>query len=146
MTSWHGRFEILRGEPPIIADGAHNVDSVNKLAGTLAEVFPGRRWVIVFGCYKDKDAAGMLKALGPRSLRWILTQVDNARATPTEQLLLLAQANLLKAQALPQIQDAMDVIIASDDPVCITGSIALVGAARRVWAQRSRAMLPESDE
>jgi dihydrofolate synthase/folylpolyglutamate synthase len=146
LTQWPGRFEILRVIPPLVIDGAHNVDSVNKLAATLAEVFPGRRWVFVFGCYKDKDAEGMLKALGPRSLRWVMTQAPNSRATPVERLMELAQANHLKAVALPNVSDALDSVISGHDPVCITGSIALTGAIRAAWATRTRLPPPESDE
>ncbi len=145
MTLWPGRFEILRADPPIVADGAHNVDSVNKLAATLAEVFPGKRWVMVFGCYNDKDAEGMLKALGPRATRWIMTQMDNSRATPVEHLVELARGLHLKADALPNVEDAMDEVINGNDPVCITGSVALTGAVRAVWASRSRGQIPERD-
>ncbi|HEY3290728.1 MAG TPA: folylpolyglutamate synthase/dihydrofolate synthase family protein [Anaerolineae bacterium] len=145
LTTWPGRFEILRTDPPMIADGAHNIDSVNKLGATLAEVFPGRRWVMVFGCYKDKDAAGMLKVLGPRAIRWIMTQVDNDRATPVERLLEIAAELHLKAVALPAVNDAVDAIVNSKDAVCITGSIALTGAVRSAWAVRAHLPPPETD-
>jgi dihydrofolate synthase/folylpolyglutamate synthase len=146
LTTWPGRFEILRADPPIVADGAHNVDSANKLAATLAEVFPGKRWVVVFGCYKDKDADGMFKALSGRVTRWILTQVDNPRATPVERLMELAKAHGLNFIALPKVKDAMDAVIRSSEPACVTGSVALAGAARAVWAERSRMPQPEADE
>lgn len=145
MTMWPGRFEILRADPPMVADGAHNIDSVNKLAATLAEVFPGKRWVMVFGCYKDKDAVGMLKALSPRTTRWIMTQVDNDRATPVERLLEIAAELHLKAVALPAVYDAVDAVINSKDAVCITGSVALTGAVRSAWALRAHMPMPESD-
>ncbi len=146
LTYWPGRFEVLRADPPVVADGAHNVDSANKLAATLAEVFPGRRWVAVFGCYKDKDAEGMFKALAGRVTRWILTQVDNPRATPVERLMELASAQNLRFAALPRVADAMDAAINSNEPVCVTGSVALTGAARAVWAERSKAFQTEDDE
>jgi dihydrofolate synthase / folylpolyglutamate synthase len=146
MTRWPGRFEILRPDPPVIADGAHNIDSVNKLAATLAEVFPGKRWTFVFGCYKDKDAAGMLKALAPRSTRWIMTQAENTRVLPAESLLEIAKARQLRAVALPNVKDAIDAIVGASEPVCITGSVALVGAARVAWALRTRSPMPDTDE
>jgi dihydrofolate synthase/folylpolyglutamate synthase len=146
LTHWPARFEMLRADPPIIVDGAHNVDSINKLAATLAEVFPGRRWVVVFGCYKDKDAEGMLKALSGRVTRWILTQVDNPRATPVERLLALADAQHLHVTGLPNLRDVMDAVIDSNDAVCITGSVALAGAARAIWAEKARLFTPEYDD
>ncbi|NJM40617.1 MAG: bifunctional folylpolyglutamate synthase/dihydrofolate synthase [Anaerolineae bacterium] len=92
-AQWPGRFEVLRGDPPLILDGAHNVDSVNKLLMTLVEHYPGKRWTFVFGCYKDKDADQMLKQLSARAHRFIMTQAeDNPRVMPVEQLLDIANA------------------------------------------------------
>ena len=146
QAKWPGRFEILRAEPPVIADGAHNVDSVNKLAQTLVEVFPGKRWTFIFGTLKDKDAEGMIKALNGRATRWIMSQTsDNVRATPSDQLLALAQARGAKAIALPNMTDALNAIINGDDPVCICGSLAFVGEARLKWALRNGSMMPTAD-
>ena len=78
--------------------------------------------------------------------RWILTQVDNPRATPVERLLDLAKEQHLRVTALPNLRDAMDAVINSNDAVCITGSVALVGAARAVWAEKSRLFKPEYDD
>ncbi len=133
LTFWPGRFEILRADPPLILDGAHNVDSVNKLAMTLAEVFPGRRWVFIFGCYKDKDAEGMLKALAGRAARWIMTQPGNARAMSVDQLMDVVKARNLRAAAFPHIKDAIASVAKSTEAVCVTGSVALVGEARAAW-------------
>jgi len=146
MARWPGRFEILRADPPVIVDGAHNVDSVNKLAMTLVEVFPGKRWTFIFGTLKDKDAEGMLKALNPRATRWIFTQqANNPRARPAETLLELAQAKGMRAVALPNLTDALDAIINTDDAVCILGSVALVGEARVKWALRFGGDAPPVD-
>jgi dihydrofolate synthase/folylpolyglutamate synthase len=146
LTVWPGRFEVLRADPPVVADGAHNLDSVNKLGATLAELFPGRRWTFIFGTLKDKDAEGMLQALNPRASRWILSQSsDNPRGMPAEALLSLAQAKGIRAVALPRLADAIDGIVASEEPVCIFGSVAFVGEARMKWAMRTGAALPPAD-
>jgi hypothetical protein len=41
--------------------------------------------------------------------------------------------------------DALDAIINGNDPVCIVGSVALVGEVRVKWALRTGAMLPAID-
>ncbi|MCS7057260.1 MAG: bifunctional folylpolyglutamate synthase/dihydrofolate synthase, partial [Thermoflexales bacterium] len=148
LATWPGRFEILRADPPVVADGAHNLDSVNKLAATLAEVFPGRRWVFIFGTLKDKDAEGMIKALNPRATRWIFSQQsDSPRAVPADHLLAIAaQANIARAVALPNLADALKPVIKGNEAVCICGSVAFVGEARLRWAQLTGAeVLPAFD-
>jgi dihydrofolate synthase/folylpolyglutamate synthase len=146
LAAWPGRFEMLRPDPPVIVDGAHNLDSVNKLGATLAELFPGRRWMFVFGTLKDKDADGMLKTLNPRATRWIMSQPsNNPRAVPAEDLLALAQAKNMRATAVPKLSDVIETIATSEDPVCIFGSVAFVGEARVQWALRTGAELPPVD-
>ncbi|MCS6848731.1 MAG: folylpolyglutamate synthase/dihydrofolate synthase family protein [Anaerolineae bacterium] len=148
LATWPGRFEILRADPPVVADGAHNLDSANKLAATLAEVFPGRRWTFIFGTLRDKDAEGMIKALNPRATRWIFSQQSGSpRAVPAEHLLAIAaQANIVRVVALPDLADALDIAVKSDEPVCIFGSVAFVGEARVKWAQLTGAeTLPACD-
>ena len=146
QTLWAGRFDIVRGDPPLVMDGAHNVDSVNKLLITLVELFPGKRWTFIFGTYKDKDADGMLKQLSGRAIRFIFVQAEkNPRALPVDELLALAQKRNLRATGLPNITDAIDAVANLNEAVCITGSLAVVGEARIKWALKMGAHLPETD-
>jgi dihydrofolate synthase/folylpolyglutamate synthase len=144
---WSGRFEILRADPPVIIDGAHNVDSVNKLAMTLAEVFPGKRWTLIFGTMTDKDAEGMIRALNPRAGRWIFTQSgNNPRAVSAENLLETAKRNNARnVSALPNVMDAVDFAYNTNDAVCVTGSIVLIGEVKTKWALRTGSAFPPTD-
>jgi folylpolyglutamate synthase/dihydropteroate synthase len=100
----------------------------------------------VFGCYKDKDADGMLKQLSARASRFIMTSAeDNPRGMPVEQLLDIAQRRNLKATGLPKVMDALDAATATNEAVCITGSIALVGEARAKWAMKKGGAMPDVD-
>jgi dihydrofolate synthase/folylpolyglutamate synthase len=144
-VSWPGRFEVLRSEPPLVIDGAHNVDSVNKLAVTLAESFPGRRWTFVFGCLADKDAEGMMRALKPRSLRWIMTQSDSKRAIPADTLLAMAQKLNLRAIAVPDVAEAVRMVENTNEAVCITGSLTIIADARYAWIRSVEGRWIEKD-
>ena len=130
---WPGRFEVLRADPPLVIDGAHNVDSVNKLATALAEMFAGKRWTLIFGCYKDKDAEGMIRALAPRAIRWIMVQPDNPRALPLDQLMALAKQRNLRATLAVNAKAALESIKNSNEAVCVVGSLTLAGEARAAW-------------
>jgi dihydrofolate synthase/folylpolyglutamate synthase len=146
-AQWPGRFEVLRASPPLIVDGAHNVDSVSKLAMTLAEYFPGKRWTFIFGGYRDKQIEGMLKVLHSRSQRWIFTKVrDNPRAMSAEELLDLGKRlNLRNVGIAATVGDALDMITDKHDAVCVCGSIALTGEARVRWAVKTGQPPPLSD-
>ena len=45
---WEARFELLRTNPPVIADGAHNPQCVEALARSLDEYLPGKK--VLFPC------------------------------------------------------------------------------------------------
>jgi dihydrofolate synthase/folylpolyglutamate synthase len=77
---WPCRFEVVRREPPVVLDSAHNVDSFAKLACTLDDYFPGRPLTLIFGSSEDKDIVGMLRALGPRLKTVVATRVSHPRA------------------------------------------------------------------
>ncbi|MFN3704661.1 MAG: bifunctional folylpolyglutamate synthase/dihydrofolate synthase [Thermoflexales bacterium] len=144
---WPGRFEILRPEPPVVLDGAHNLDSARKLVATLVEVFGSRRWTFVFGTLRDKDAAGMIAELSPRAGRWIMSQLaNNPRAIPAHELLQLAQSRGVPAESVPDLEEAMRLALNSSSPVCVFGSVAFVGEARLHWAKHTGAPLPLTDE
>ena len=60
---WPGRFEQLAEHPAVYADGAHNVDSIERLVETLRELH-APQLALVLGIGRDKDIDGMLRALG----------------------------------------------------------------------------------
>ena len=104
---WPGRFEILGRAPYVVADGAHNRDSAQKLAATLREYFPGRRVTLIFGASSDKDVTGMLEELLPAVQSVIFTQAVHPRAQDPEALLPLAQQASRPAQVVPSVARAL---------------------------------------
>jgi dihydrofolate synthase / folylpolyglutamate synthase len=74
-----GRLQLLKGDPPMIVDAAHNPDGARALAEALPEVAGA---VPVVGCLAilaDKDAAGVLAALAPRLEVAVCTQLGEER-------------------------------------------------------------------
>jgi len=132
---WAARFDVLRAEPPLIADGAHNIDSVNKLAMTLAELYPGRRWTFIFGCLADKDAEGMFNALRQRAQRWIFVKPDHPRGLPAEALLAIAQKRGARATVAPSLREAIDEIVRLGESTAVTGSLTLAGQAASAFGR-----------
>src|SRR5204862_8231893 len=66
LTRWPGRFDIVRaaGRPALIFDGAHSPPAVGRLLSTLSgPPWKDRAKTLVFGVYRDKDSASMLKAI-----------------------------------------------------------------------------------
>ncbi len=66
QVKWRARFEVVRREPPVIFDSAHNQDSFAKLRQTLDEYFPGRQVYLIFGASEDKNIPGMFAEMKPK--------------------------------------------------------------------------------
>ncbi|MEO8091889.1 MAG: cyanophycin synthetase [bacterium] len=78
-----GRMEVLEGEPPIVLDAAHNPDGAAALAEALAEIAGRRPVVACIAVLADKDAAGIMAALGPTLAAAICTEVPAGRLVDT---------------------------------------------------------------
>ncbi len=102
QVKWHARFEVVRREPPVIFDSAHNQDSFAKLRQALDEYFPGRQVYLIFGASEDKNIPGMFAEMKPRIRKLIATRADHPRALPPEEIIRLAdQAGLQSEVVIP---------------------------------------------
>lgn len=139
---WPGRFELLRYDPPVVVDSAHNRESALRLRQALEDYLPGRPVVLVFGVSEDKDVEGMLAELLPRVSRVITTQSVHPRAMDAEKLAELArQHGALPVQAVVPVEAALAEALAlagNEAAILVTGSLFIVAAVRDVWSKRLR--------
>ena len=85
-ASWPGRFEILKHDPLIIADGAHNEDGAEALSDTLTKYFGEKKVSLCLGILKDKEYAKMLSHLLPHADHVIVCDVPNPRSLTAYEL------------------------------------------------------------
>jgi dihydrofolate synthase/folylpolyglutamate synthase len=82
-ADWPGRLQLIRRNPTVLVDGAHNPAGAKALARALRDLKP-RRVLLAAGVLKDKDWKGMFKILGPLASRLHLARPDDARALDPE--------------------------------------------------------------
>jgi dihydrofolate synthase/folylpolyglutamate synthase len=134
---WPGRFEIMRRQPYLVLDGAHNADSAAKLAQALNDYFPAQPVTLIFGASSDKDVDGMLRELlrpevGVR--RMILAQAVHPRAQDPEELAgRLQQASGVNVEVRSSVAEAVAHALetaAPNEVVLACGSLFVVAEAR----------------
>ncbi|MEW5872473.1 MAG: folylpolyglutamate synthase/dihydrofolate synthase family protein [Chloroflexota bacterium] len=136
QVSWPGRFEVLRREPPVVIDSAHNRDSALKLRLALDDYYPGRAVVLVFGASEDKDVEGMFAELMPRVQQVIATRSYHPRAMEPELLVELAQRYGKPARVVGAVEDALVEAIqqaGQEALVLATGSLFVAAGVRETW-------------
>ena len=131
-VQWPGRFEVVPGKPPIVLDGAHNVDSIRKLRRTVEEVFPGQRAVYVFGSGGSHDATAMLREIGDSPL--VLCRSTHPRSKPVSELAEAAAARGAKFEQAPSVGEALATArnVPGAEVVVVCGTLFIVADAREV--------------
>jgi dihydrofolate synthase / folylpolyglutamate synthase len=136
---WPCRFEVVRREPPVVLDSAHNADSAKHLRQTLDDYFPARPVVWVFAILEDKDATGMLAELSPRLTQVIATQTDHPRALEAQKIVNLVQPAGIPVEAVKPASVALAraIELAGDHGVAlVAGSVAFAGEMKTAWEKR----------
>lgn len=152
LTLWPGRLELVRRNPPVLIDGAHNRQGAQALAGSLKHLFPDRRLILICGVLKDKEYEQMLRIIlrfaGERLKGLFCVTPDNPRALPADQLAESAR-NIFReliqsgirlyndtdiVQVINLTEQALPVALSLAEPdtdlICAFGSLYLVGAMR----------------
>jgi len=132
-VEWPGRLEVIRKEPLVVLDGAHNPAGMRALKRCIAEGFNYWKMILVIGISKGKDVAGMVKEISPLADIIITTRFEGNSMEPetiAEELKNKGKDVVLKNRVPNAVSYAMDEA-GDGDLVLITGSLFTVGEARK---------------
>ncbi len=137
-----GRLQVVRTEPTIIVDAAHNPHGAEALSRAVMSSFQFSTLVVVFGVLADKDARGIVEALDPIADYFVITQPQSERARAVEDLAdtVVQFAGPDRTSWRGSLPEAIDLAVeqAGDDGgVLITGSVAMVGEAMELLGEES---------
>jgi dihydrofolate synthase/folylpolyglutamate synthase len=147
-VQWPGRLEVLQRNPVIIADGAHNVESMAVLGQAMGDLFPKRSVIVVIGLSQDKDMHGIMREIrswsdgvsGPKVERLIVTRSNHPRAADPSEVAQRAMTLGMTVEMRRNTRDAMaraESVAGAyskeenlDMVVLVTGSLFVVAEAR----------------
>ena len=132
-TNWPGRFEILSQTPLIIADSAHNPDSMIRLRETIQEYLPNYHVKVIFGASEDKNIEEMLKTLNGAVDHFIFSESIHPRAIQASKLGEIGDKIGLSYEICLPIENAVlsQKNSLTKNEVCIaTGSIFVAAAVK----------------
>jgi dihydrofolate synthase/folylpolyglutamate synthase len=150
-VEWPGRLEIVRRDPVVVVDGAHNVDSMSKLLQAMSDLFYGRKLIAVLGVSRDKDVKGMVtemdvnevNVLGPRIEKVIVTRSHHPRSAYPQDIAEAVRKRGLFAEVRENLNEALATAVGiaragsrgdeSDPVVLVTGSLFLAAEARQYF-------------
>ncbi len=85
-ASWAGRFERLLDHPPVILDGAHNVNGVKAFTEAIKNNYPHQTFIGVVGMLCDKELSPCLQLFAHVCRVLVLTEVVSERTATVEAL------------------------------------------------------------
>lgn len=127
-----GRLQLVKTDPPLILDGAHNPHGAKTLSAALRSEFSEAPLIGLISVLAEKDAAGLLSELAGIFETVIITQSSSPRALEVSDLNELAAALLgPRVEAVADFSQALDrarqLARENSGTVVVTGSITLVG-------------------
>jgi len=134
-VNWPGRLQIIRYNPLIVIDGAHNPDSAEKLSHALEYYLHFKKAVLVIGTSSDKDITGIAAGLAPVAARVIATRSRHSRAASPERIIDEFARLHIPAESADSVPAAIDKAIAAagnGGMVCVTGSLFVVAEALEI--------------
>lgn len=137
-----GRLEVLRRDPTILIDAAHNPASAHALAEAVTEEFSFNRLVGVVAVLGDKDVRGILAELEPVLASVVVTRNSSPRCLAVDELAALAaqvfgEDRVRSAASMPDAIDAAVGLVEEEAliggaGVLVTGSVVTAGDARHL--------------
>ncbi|HHU05681.1 MAG TPA: bifunctional folylpolyglutamate synthase/dihydrofolate synthase [Clostridiales bacterium] len=136
---WPGRLELLRRNPAVIVDGAHNPQGAAALLESLDALFPGRKINFIVGVLADKDYSSTIELTMPHAKCFYTVTPPNKRALSADKLALEIKkhgdAPVYFYGSIPSAIDAVLSSVTADDVICIFGSLYQVGEVRSYFGR-----------
>ena len=139
-----GRLQLVRTEPALLLDGAHNPAGAKTLAVSLKSEFSEKPLVGLIAVLSDKDVAGVFSELAGCFERLVVTESSSNRSLEISKLEPIASEHSgTKAEAVAGVKSALErartIAREIDGMVVVTGSISLVGDVLQILQEESDA-------
>ena len=139
-----GRCEVVRRDPTVIIDAAHNPHGAKALVATIASEFDFETLIGVVAVLGDKDASGILAELSQVVDYLVISESSSPRALPANELAKIA-AQFFKPEQIEIIPELRGAITYATEKanlsnqvndgvsaVLITGSVVTAGQAKSI--------------
>lgn len=129
-----GRLEVIRRNPTIVLDGAHNPSAATALLSAVRAQFEYDRLILVMGMVKGHAVEDVVAVLAPVADILIATASSSSRAVPAESVAEAAlphASNVEVVETVPAAVHRALELAGHRDLVLVTGSFYVVGEVPR---------------
>jgi dihydrofolate synthase/folylpolyglutamate synthase len=134
-VEWHGRLEVMKKEPLVVIDGAHNIDGISKLTESVGQYFEYKKMVLILGILADKEVEKMVGVIAPKASRVITVTPNSHRAKTGNELSQVVEKFNANVEHADEYEDAYIKALSycnPDDLLLISGSLYMIGDMRKI--------------
>lgn len=134
-VKWIGRLEVLRKNPLIVIDGAHNIDGIKSLKESVQKYFKYKKVYLLLGILADKQVKEMIEEITPMAEKVYALTPHSDRAELSEDL----KNEIIKVNpntvALESYEEAFKLALKeanAEDMILVSGSLYMIGDMRKI--------------
>jgi dihydrofolate synthase/folylpolyglutamate synthase len=137
-VNWPGRLQVLRRQPWVIVDSAHNAYSMKKLAEALKKYFRFERVILILGVSSDKDISGIVDEAASLTDEVIIVTSRHPRAVVPAVLVKEFSRRGIVPRVAASVASAMRLALAGATPgdlICAAGSVFVIAEVMEYMAE-----------
>ena len=114
-AKWPARFEIIKNDPTVIFDGAHNLQGIEAAVKSIKRYFADQRVIVVSGVLKDKDYQKISDSISEIASGVYTITPSNPRALSAMEYANIFESKGTKATCCKSVNEAIDLAIKEAD-------------------------------
>lgn len=133
-VKWKGRLEVLKKDPFIVIDGAHNIAGIEFLKSNIEEYFKYKNLYLILGILADKNVEEMVKIIAPLATEVYTVTANSIRATSANELKEVVLKYNNNCISFDDYNKAIQISLSKankDDLIVASGSLYMIGEIRK---------------
>ncbi|GAA0825983.1 bifunctional folylpolyglutamate synthase/dihydrofolate synthase [Clostridium tertium] len=133
-VKWKGRLEVLKKDPFIVIDGAHNIAGIEFLKSNIEEYFKYKNLYLILGILADKNVEEMVKIIAPVATEVYTVTANSIRAASANELKEVVLKYNNNCIAFDDYDKAIKLSLSKvnkDDLIVAAGSLYMIGEIRK---------------
>ncbi len=134
-VKWKGRLEVLKKDPYIVIDGAHNISGIEFLKSNIEEYFKYKNLYLILGILNDKNVEEMVKLISPLATEVYTVTPNSIRAASANELKEIVLKYNNNCIAFNDYNKAIQLSLSKankDDLIIVSGSLYMIGEIRKI--------------
>lgn len=134
-VKWKGRLEIIKRNPLIVIDGAHNLGGIESLVESVKTYFKYEKIKLILGILSDKDVYKMVEKISGIADKIYTVTPNSERAELATELKKVVYSYNKNVESYLNYSDALNDAIrdsSEGDLILISGSLYMIGDMRKI--------------